>query len=584
MVHRWFKNLTFRARLIIWLLLISLIPIIIIGALSATITLDTAKKTYENNLYNSLLETNTIFNSYRSKLVLNSIKLTFGKDISDNFSDGAIQDQYYLQKVIYESKILLDAYCLYYFSLSGDYYSPFDSSAITTELQARFDSYLLTLDSGATAFWDKPIIADDVNLIPYIRCIKDYHSDKVVGFLVININEQRIAEKTFNSFRQIDASTLADNITLIDESDTIISSWDKTLIGKNFTEVYRIAVPKASCVSQAPDKKELFVSLSDNLSPFRYISTVNYAKVADTAGSILLITGFFILLCMAISVTLAVIISKSIIKPISKLTKTIDEVDAGSLEVGFTPLYNDEIGRLGKSFIQMTQRLKQSIEYRDEIQKRYQQAEYKALSAQINPHFLYNTISTILFLIDSDKKEESIRLLMTLSSMFRISVNKDAGMITIREEVEHVRNYLEIQKMRYHDQFNYALSMDMNILDLYTVKIVFQPLVENAIYHGIRDTKVLGIIHIVGKREGNNVIFEIRDNGTKITQEQIDNINRYIQSDSPENSQYGIGIKNIHDRIRFHFGEEYGVALRKDGDFTVSRVVIKAVERRPDDI
>ncbi len=580
----WYKNLSFRYRLILWLLLVSFIPTILIGISSTFITLKTTKQTYENSLYNKLKKATQTLQAERSELVYSAIKITFNELTWGSFDTfGRIGDPYQLQKVVYASDILTVAHSIYFVSLEGDSYAVNSSNEIVQNIMDQSTSLFEQSINQPTGSWGDPIVASNVTLLPYIRRIKDYYQNKVIGILICCVDEKDYASLMYSEFLDLDQSTSADNLLLINSDNTICSSWAKDLIGKNLNEAYGIHHFSGSLVSSGYGNKNLFVSYSNPLSPYEFISVVDYGKISLSAKSVLILTGILLLVCLMCAVVLSILVSKGIIRPITNLTKAVDALHGNNLNISYSSSHNDEISSLGRSFVDMTKRLKLSIEHDKKMQKEYQLAEYRALSAQINPHFLYNTISTIIWLINTGQKEESIQMLMTLSALFKTSVTK-TRLIPIKEELEHVRNYLELQKMRYKNQFEYIIDVKYDLLNYYTVKIILQPLVENAIYHGVRESGKHGLIQIIGRQLSKNIVFSIIDNGRQLTVDQIEKINHYIQSDTPDNSAIGIGLKNVHDRIMFHYGEGYGVKLLKDGDRTIAQITIKAIKENDKDV
>ena len=188
---------------------------------------------------------------------------------------------------------------------------------------------------------------------------------------------------------------------------------------------------------------------------------------------------------------------------------------------------------------------------------------------------MHNTFSTIIWLIEEDRKDNAISAIQKLSILLRESMDKGKRLVTIRNEAAIVQNYLEIQKLRYRDKFEYILYIDEDIMQCWIIPIVLQPLVENAIYHGIKNINSGGLIKIIGYKENDNVIIKVFDNGPADVND-INKINNLI-SKSSFSEELGIGITNVHLRIRHHFKKNYGLNYEKEGKFTVAVVTIPVI-------
>jgi len=188
------------------------------------------------------------------------------------------------------------------------------------------------------------------------------------------------------------------------------------------------------------------------------------------------------------------------------------------------------------------------------ILRKKRKAELAVLQAQINPHFLYNTLESINWMALSAKQKNISRMVLLLSNFMRLSLNKGKNVYTIRKEVEHLRTYIEIQQIRHKNKFQVIEDIDENILDYYTIKLILQPIIENCIVHGFKNTMQTGTIEIYGGFDGEDILFTIRDNGCGMDDNTLKCI--FDKSDSK-----GYGIKNVNERIKLYFGEKYGLEI-----------------------
>lgn len=283
-----------------------------------------------------------------------------------------------------------------------------------------------------------------------------------------------------------------------------------------------------------------------------------------------------------LALVVAFLISKRIVsqtaKPIRELTEHMQEIELGKLGVEIdTQSDTEEIQCLTASFKEMVYKIEGLIEQVEDNQKKLRKSELKVLQSQINPHFLYNSLDTIIWLGEREECEKVVQMTAALARYFRLSLSKGKEVITIYEEVEHVKHYLQIQKIRYASKLAYTIEVSPDIFDEMIVKIVLQPLVENALYHGIKDLEEGGYIRVLGFREGNNIILEVYDNGKGMSCEQIKNILKAPSSTSI--TKGGVAIKNVHERIQVYFGQDYGLSYESEyGKWTKVRITIPVIE------
>jgi len=267
------------------------------------------------------------------------------------------------------------------------------------------------------------------------------------------------------------------------------------------------------------------------------------------------------------SIAAAWVISASVYLPIKKLhdvTTTITEKD---LEVLVTGDNVDELTELSRSFNAMIGKIRELLDEKIEEQRRLKKAEFKTLQAQINPHFLYNTLDTIIWKAEANQKDQIIELVQALSSFFRITLSKGQDWITIGEEVEHVRSYLRIQSMRYRDILTYTIDVDEEILHGTILKLMLQPLVENALYHGIKNKRGGGTIAVRGYRLGEGqALLEVEDNGIGIAADELAQLREGLADESRRDDigEHGFGIYNVHQRIKLYYGRQFGLSIESE--------------------
>ena len=275
----------------------------------------------------------------------------------------------------------------------------------------------------------------------------------------------------------------------------------------------------------------------------------------------------FVLIAVILATLLAGwLIGKLFTKPAKKLTRAMERFeneteDFTSEQIGGTR----EIATLSKSFDHMVITIQDLMERIRKEEIALRKTELKALQAQINPHFLYNTLDSIAWLCEDGRNEEAQEMVNALARLFRISISKGHELIPIEREIQHTESYLKIVNFRYKNQFTYSIHMDEACLPYYCNKITLQPIIENAIYHGINRMVEVGKIEIRIESEGEDIVLTVRDNGVGMSQEKCEEILHH-GAEGGRKTGIGIGIKNVNDRIKIYFGEEYGITIKSGLD------------------
>lgn len=258
-------------------------------------------------------------------------------------------------------------------------------------------------------------------------------------------------------------------------------------------------------------------------------------------------------------------ISSRITTPIRKLELSVNEIEKGNLNAKVDAEGSYEIRHLGQSVQNMAKQIQVLMaDIVSEHEKKRKQ-EFDTLQSQINPHFLYNTLDIIVWMIENEKPDQAVKAVTALARFFRISLSRGKSIITVKDELEHVKNYLMIQHMRFKNRFSYTIEAEDEVLELASLKLMLQPLVENAIYHGMEFMDGDGEIFISAWKEGEDLYLKVSDNGLGMTEEQV----ARLFSDTPHTGSSrgsGIGVKNVNERIRLYFGSEYGLSIESEPD------------------
>ena len=405
----------------------------------------------------------------------------------------------------------------------------------------------------------------DDEVISLSREVQSYENGTFRGVILINLNMNKITE-ICNSFQEKQENF----ICIINDKGELVYEQQNGKERFAFDEKENrqelntaLGKTKESCFRLNYRGEKYLVTRTDmKTTGWTLVSMVPYKSVmAETMA----ISGVMILtVVITLIVTLLLLnrILTGVVKPLKKLEKYMVQVNPDNMDQRMEILTDDEIGHLSMKFNQMMDRIRNLKEQVIEEQEDKRKYELQALQAQINPHFLYNTLDSIIWMAETNDSN-IVAMTEALAKLFRISLNKGNEEISLERELEHVKNYLIIQSMRYADKFTYEISAEPGVERCRTIKLILQPIVENCIYHGIKKKRGTGKITIRAYRREQNLIIEVSDDGCGMPEE----ICRKILSDEIESeniSGSGIGVKNVNERIQLRFGKKYGLSYSSE--------------------
>lgn len=300
-------------------------------------------------------------------------------------------------------------------------------------------------------------------------------------------------------------------------------------------------------------------------------------KAGKAMTQIIYVVG---IIAALISTFFSLRVSHSVTKPLIYLTDTMKKFGKGDLSVRVPVLYEDEIGILSEEFNKMSEQIRQLVDqvYREQRAKR--KSELAALQAQINPHFLYNTLNSVSSLIKMNCPDEAFIMIQAIGTFYRTSLSDGKTLIPLEQEITNIENYIKIQKVRYGNKIEYEIDIENEILQEWIVKLTLQPLIENSIYHGIKEMRGKGIIRIKGWKEKNKVFIQVSDNGLGIPEEKLEEL---FSKDYREKGS-AFGLFNIQQRLQIYFGKEYGLTVEsKLSQGTKATVCIPVDFKREED-
>lgn len=403
-------------------------------------------------------------------------------------------------------------------------------------------------------------ISSKMKVLTYIRKIYDYREEKDYGIIIIDINYDKIREL-------ITTISVANPQKLL-----IVNGAGETLFTSPYNVILDEVILKYPELLKNVDmhidgrvfkKRSIIVSNQIKHTDWTLIGIHSMDKILNDTKNILhlllKIGGIFIV----ISLFLAYAYSYTITKPITELASKMKLVEKGNLSVPVEIRSNDEIGQLTLAFNNMLKKLKYFINKAVENEKQKSKMEFQVLQAQINPHFLYNTLDSIRWLATFHNVKTINTMVTSIINLLKYNFSRKGEVVGLDEEVDNVKTYLHIQKYRYGDTFDAEYNIPNEILHYNTIKFILQPIVENSIFHGFEDMDNQGLITINANIVKDSLYIVVKDNGIGMSENQLQNLKNRKSSNTKYNA---IGIKNIDERIKFYCGKEYGLTIESVED------------------
>ncbi len=439
--------------------------------------------------------------------------------------------------------------------------------------------YKKLMDSGKRILWCPPVYfeTDDqpyentVSAVSFLRSSSNYL--EIIALLRIDISKNQIAEIIKN------ANTVQNSITYIQSADgNIVMASDNRSI--DTFKLDNISVSNASnsqgwSSTEINSEKVFFHSKLINGTNWYMVTVIPYKEVFSETLKLRNQSVFQVFIIATIAYLLAALLSTSITGRISQLIYKMRNIQTGNLSPITQTYDKDEIGELIENYNFMLSRIKLLLEDQYKMGQEVKNSELRILQAQINPHFLYNTLDMVVCLSQENKYNEIEASVKSLAKFYKLSLSKGKELVKIEDELYHVSFFVDIQNIRFNNKINFIIDLDDYIKEFEILKITLQPIVENAIIHGIqgKETKE-GAIVISGSIDNDDIILWVNDDGIGIPQDKLDQITQGAMSSSSGSSY---GIKNINDRLKLFYGDKYGLTYKSEyGKGTTVEVRIPA--------
>jgi len=584
-----FRNASFRVKIFIILYIAILLPTIMVGAISykrselaitdqtsrvVTSSLNFAIQNIDSSLELVVGMSDLILKDSRFTSAV-SVKHKFGEDEKIQKYAGVRELFSYILSMI-EARNILEGMDSFYVYITNQ--NTIIDSKSTFYEQVNESNVEFIRNSKSEEFKDKWFVCDPVNyftinnvnsklaggkVITYNRIFKD--ENNVLAVLAINVNENFLSEY----YKKIQTG-IPGEFLVMDNEETIIAHSDKSIIGKRIEEnseinkrISKMNRENGSFFFRINGQDQFLIYSISKYTGWRYVVMVPASEIYTKIGEIQEFFTIIISIIAFMVLGITILLSNIFYKPLEKLVSAMQMIENRNLDVRIDDKRADEYQRVYKGFNDMVSELKRLIKDLTNEKILKKEAEIKLLQAQINPHFLYNTLESIHSIAKIKKVEEIALMVSALSKFYRISLSGGKDIVTLKEAVELVKDYLTIQNIRFKGKISYYFDISDELMRYRVPKLILQPIVENSIYHGIERSKGNGILNIYGMLDKSNLNLVVEDNGVGIEKESLEELQRSIEDDSFENSK-NFALKNLNQQIKLKYGPNYGLSIKSE--------------------
>lgn len=467
---------------------------------------------------------------------------------------------------------------------------------LNPSIQVQDESWFRSAwDAGGKAVISSPhvqnVVAGEYRwVITLSKTIEDTATGRKLGVLLVDLNFSVI-------------NNLVNNISLgnkgylfiVDPDGGIVYHPRQELIysGLEQEHIHDVLAARTGSFMVTDDKGERMYTVDVSSKTGWRTVGVNY--VAELVRNRATIQRYYLYLTLAAvgaAIFVSIIISLRLSRPIMRLRRSMQAVEQGNFDITTDVTAKNEIGALARDFNIMVAQIKELMVRNAAEQEQKRKSELMALQNQITPHFLYNTLDSVIWMAEGRQYSNVITTVSALARLLRLSISRGDELISIRDEIEHIKSYLTIQKLRYRDKLDFAINVDGSLMSLQTPKVILQPLVENAIYHGIKNKSGTGQVLIHGQRVGETVQLCITDDGVGMSNEKLRSLLDGSETDDSPVRENGagrpagsvgvrigkrrgrVGVRNVHERIQLYFGSNYGLSFSRNENLGTTVIIL----------
>lgn len=393
------------------------------------------------------------------------------------------------------------------------------------------------------------------DVLSLVHAVQDPQTHEVLGVVLMDLRMDML-KSIFENLKLGKSGFMY----ILDYKDQILYAPTNNIVYRIQSEMLHNG-PQGSFTQIIKDQPYRILYNDSSTNNWKFIGVIPNDDYEKVVTDIQLYTLIVTVLTLVVAVLLSTYFTGTLIRPIRLLMSLMTNVKNGELNQRFVAKNNDEIGQLGNSFNHMLEEINNLINLVYVEQKKKREAELQVLQAQIKPHFLYNTLDTIQWMAQEYEADDIIEIIGALTNLFRIGLNKGYEWIPVRDEVKHAESYMIIQMSRYMDKLDIQFDIPEELHRYNVLKLILQPLIENAIYHGIKARTGKGTIIISAEKNMDSICFRIEDDGAGIPPEKLEELNQILRGEKQRSDQYGIGLFNVNERIQLTYGTTYGLQI-----------------------
>ncbi|RCW73199.1 cache domain-containing sensor histidine kinase [Saliterribacillus persicus] len=589
-MKRWIQinNLPIRYKLISHFLIISIIPIIALGILINWTVERVLEEQVNDNTLQLISKVNETFEFYINNMQSITYLIAFNEDVQNFFQidqaeETMTRNDYDIQQFLRNFTTLSPEVAgILVVNNEGDYISNEFYAPASRDLTSEPWYQEAIENKGIFKIIGQPSDRKISSLVNYkndevvsvVRAVTDPYTQEVKGVILIDLKLRVIAE-TLVDVRLGKSGYLM----VVDDQGENIYRPDDPLVESIPREW--LEGQKSGTFSKDINEEKLQFIFQE--SPFSNWTTIGVFPTEETVFEMREIRFYivtFVFFLMLFGIPVSYYLSYSLSKPITQLMAFMRKAESGQFHVRYKEKRDDEIGLLGRSFNKMLSQINDLLRLTERHERQKREAEFRSLQANINPHFLYNTLDTIQWMARKQKANDVAEVVESLAKLFRIGLSKGRDRITLEEEFDHIESYLLIQKTRYREKLVYHLEIEESLKKNYVLKFILQPLVENAIYHGIKERRGIGHIDVTATKKEDHLIIEVKDDGKGMDPKQLAHmqlaLNEAIErteNQKEDDDKKGYGMLNVQARIILAFGSSYGLTLEsKEGEGTTIQI------------
>ncbi len=442
------------------------------------------------------------------------------------------------------------------------------TSFLLSNMVRFYDEYNIIAENITIANKYNIEFKEQMDAVMYQMVIRSLNKEEVATQLGMKNPDEIIAD-AMTAFEELKKTSFSDDAISAAGSITGLLANLQNRVDDINKNVKLSGYYDQNVLSLDTDIRILTELVQEKISEYNYyegatMETVR-AEVGDRLKVLVQMTLLVFIIIAGVSLLLSTIISRSISSSIETLENAVEEFGQGNLNVRTKEVGDSELQALYESFNSMAGEIEVLVDNIKKEQINSRNLELKLLQAQINPHFLYNTLDNIVWLVEDDRKEDAENIVTYLAQFFRTTLSGGRDFIHLSEEFSHIEAYLKIQSFRYRDILSFELDLPEDLNDYLIIKMALQPIVENALYHGIKYKRSMGKITVRATEEDDHILIRVEDDGIGMEQNDLEDLRQALSEEGrPSEQDKGFGMANVAERLRMNYGETYGLTVESE--------------------